>query len=547
MQTTTASTTTNGPASALRLAAAPETAPATTIAGDQLVLDVQGATRTFTRGSVVSIGRDANNEIVLSNPTVSRRHARIVHDGRSWLVEDMGSSAGVLVDGIRVTKPVALGGTNVITIGGRDAGERLVSVTSGATKASPVRRVRKAARSRGMAAAAIAAMIGIAAAGVGVGAMALGRDGGSSSATTSSDADSIAKATVLLKAGSSSGSGSIVDAAQGLILTNAHVVAPAAPGTGVREQKVESKLGSNPTEISISIAPRLDAAAEPRFLGQVVASDGYTDLAVVKITKTAGGRLVDAADLKELVAVPLGDSDKVRSGDAVRVLGYPTVAASSAATLTTGVLSGTVTDDRLHTNRALLNVDASLAPGNSGGVAVDAQGRLVGVPSAVARDTSSTTIVAQIGRLRPVNLAKPLLDAARRNEAYVNPSVLQLHGTESIDNVRAVRAGSTAGIESACTAAGTTVTKGATSLGISFDFAGFPQGPGLDVAVIVTDADGATVGSFFADGTLAFTPAERGCATVTVATRALAAGTYKATVHLGANYRAAGSVALTVA
>lgn len=543
MQTTTATDRT----SAVRLAAAPEPAPATTIAGDQLVLDVHGAPRTFARGSVVSIGRDANNEIVLANPTVSRRHARIVHDGRSWTVEDMGSSAGVLVDGLRVTKPVALTGTNVITIGGRDAGERIVSVTSGTAKVSPVRRARRAVRSRGLVAAGVAAMLGVAAAGVGVGVHALTGDGGSTAAVATSDADSIAKATVLLRAGTSSGSGSVVDAAKGLILTNAHVVAPAAPGTGVRSQTVESKLGSNPTEVSIAVAPRLDAAAEPRFVGQVVASDGYTDLAIVKITKTAGGRLVDANDLKDLVAVPLGDSDTVRSGDAVRVLGYPAVAASSAATLTTGVLAGTVSDDRLHTNRAMLNVDAAIAPGNSGGVAVDAKGRLVGVPSSVARDTSSTTIVAQIGRLRPVNLAKPLLDAARKGEAYANPAVLQLRGTETVDNVRTVRAGSSAGIESACTTAGTTVAKGATSLGISFDFAGFPQGPGLDVAVIVTDASGTQVASFFTDGTLAFTPADRGCATVSFATKALGAGTYTATVHLGANYRAVGRVELTVA
>lgn len=527
----------------IRLTAVPEAAPATTIAGDHLVIDVQGTTRTFVRGTVVSIGRDANNEIVLSNPTVSRRHARIAHDGTAWRVEDVGSAAGVLVDGLRVTRPVALAGTTVITIGARDAGERLVTVTTGTTKGAPMRRLRTATRSK---TAAVAAIVALAATGLGAGAVALTR-GGDAATATASDADALARATVFLKAGSATGSGSIVDAAKGLILTNAHVVAPAAPGTGVREQKVESKLGTDPTEVSISIAPRLDAAAEPRFVGQVVAADGYTDLAVVKITKTTGGRLIDAADLKDLTELALGDSDKVRSGETVRVLGFPTVAASRAATLTTGVVAGTVGDDRLGSNRALLNVDAALAPGNSGGVAVDAQGRLVGVPSMVARDTSSTTIVAQIGRLRPVNLAKPLVDAARKGEAYANPAVRRLTGTESVDNVRAVRAGSATGIESACTAAGTTVAKGATAIGISFDFAGFPQGAGFDVAVVLTNADGVIVGSQFSSGTVAFTPADRGCATVTLATTALPAGTYQAAVHLGANLRAAGTVALTVA
>ena len=542
MQTMNGTPGTSTPAS-IRLAAAPEAAPSTTIAGDHLVVDVQGTTRTFLRGTIVSIGRDANNEIVLSNPTVSRRHARIAHDGATWRVEDVGSASGVLVDGLRVTKPVALGGTTVITIGSRDAGERLVTVTTGTTKSAPIRRIRTAARSK---TAAIATIVALAATGLGVGAVALTR-GGDNTAAAASDADALARATVFLKAGTATGSGSIVDASKGLILTNAHVVAPAAPGTGVREQKVESKLGANPTEVSISIAPRLDAAAEPRFVGQVVAADGYTDLAIVKITKTAGGRLIDADDLKDLTEIALGDSDKVRSGETVRVLGYPTVAASRAATLTTGVVAGTVGDDRLSSNRALLNVDASIAPGNSGGIAVDAKGHLVGVPSMVARDTSSTTIVAQIGRLRPVNLAKPLVDAARKGETYTNPAVPQLKGTEAIDKVRVVRAGSSAGIESACTAAGATVTKGATAIGISFDFAGFPQGAGLDAAVVVTNADGAAIGSFFSTAAVAFTPADHGCATVTVATNTLPAGTYKATVHLGANLRAAGAVELTVA
>ncbi len=514
-------------------------APATMIAGDHLVIDANGTTRTFARGSAVSIGRDANNDIVLSNPTVSRRHARITHNGTAWQIEDVGSASGVLVDGVRVSKPALLSGTNVVTIGRRDAGERLVIVSPAGAKLSATQRLRRAGRGKASIAVAALGVVAVAAAG-----FALTRSSGEGS--TASDAGALAKATVHLKAGSATGSGAIVDAKKGLILTSAHVVAPSAPGAGVREKTVESKLTANPVEVSISIAPALDTAAEPRFLGQVVATDGYADLAIVKITKTAGGRRIDDGDLRDLTAVALGDSDKASSGDRVRVLGFPSVAGSNAATLTTGVLSGTVGDDRMNTNRFALNVDAALAPGNSGGVAVDDAGRLIGVPSTVARDTSST-IVAQIGRLRPVNLAKPLIEAARKDEPYQSPAFQPLRGSEAVANLRTVSAASSAGVESACNAAATTVVKGATAIGLSFDFTGFPPGPGFDAAVVITNAAGTAVGSTYADGLRAFTPVDRGCATATVNVSALTAGTYKATVHLGPNYRSVASIDLAIA
>jgi pSer/pThr/pTyr-binding forkhead associated (FHA) protein len=64
-----------------------------------------GASRHPARGDQILIGRSPDNDIVLSNePTVSRRHAELVHDGSGWAVRDLGSHNGTYVNGVRVAE-----------------------------------------------------------------------------------------------------------------------------------------------------------------------------------------------------------------------------------------------------------------------------------------------------------------------------------------------------------------------------------------------------------------------------------------------------------
>jgi pSer/pThr/pTyr-binding forkhead associated (FHA) protein len=61
-------------------------------------------------GSQVSVGRARDCDVVLGNYTVSRHHAVLRHDGRTWLVEDLGSKNGTAVNGVPVTRaPVESG------------------------------------------------------------------------------------------------------------------------------------------------------------------------------------------------------------------------------------------------------------------------------------------------------------------------------------------------------------------------------------------------------------------------------------------------------
>ena len=146
----------------------------------------------------------------------------------------------------------------------------------------------------------------------------------------------------------STGTGVLIDARKGLVLTNFHVVA----------------LGSN---VQAGTPDRLGDAS-------IRAAAPCEDLALLKVPGLEGR-----------TAIELGDQRKVRHGDPVVALGYP-VRASGARSLTStaGVVSLVRTSLRTQAPEQphysnLVQTDAALAPGNSGGPLVGADGRLVGV------------------------------------------------------------------------------------------------------------------------------------------------------------------------
>ena len=84
---------------------------------------------------VVTIGREAGNDIVLDDPQVSRQHARLTLQGASYMIEDLGSTNGSFINGRRVMTPtplnpgdkLGLGDTVVLEVqGGLGAGETVV-------------------------------------------------------------------------------------------------------------------------------------------------------------------------------------------------------------------------------------------------------------------------------------------------------------------------------------------------------------------------------------------------------------------------------------
>lgn len=153
-------------------------------------------------------------------------------------------------------------------------------------------------------------------------------------------AEHLRPSVVAIENGSGGAGAGVIWSADGLVVTNDHVV----PGNQVRV-----RLG--PGEV---------------VAGQVVARDRLNDLAAIRIPRDG------------LAAAPSGDSRALRPGQLVLAMGHP-LGLSHALTL--GIVSALPSPDD---ERELVRADLALAPGNSGGPMVDAAGRVIGINAMVA-------------------------------------------------------------------------------------------------------------------------------------------------------------------
>lgn len=161
------------------------------------------------------------------------------------------------------------------------------------------------------------------------------------------------------------GSGVIVNS-NGYILTNNHVVERA-------------------DEIQVTLSD------ERTFEAKVVGTDPKTDLAVIQIEK--------ATDLKP---VPLGNSDKMRTGDFVIAIGNPF---GLTHTVTVGVVSATGRAGvGITAYEDFIQTDASINPGNSGGPLLNINGEVIGINTAIVATGQG------IGFAIPINLAKEIME-----------------------------------------------------------------------------------------------------------------------------------------
>ncbi len=216
------------------------------------------------------------------------------------------------------------------------------------------------------------------------------------------------------------GSGTIISA-DGLILTNCHVADPVRYGFPPEEVPAYDYLG-------VALTIRSDRPPQLAYLATVEQADPRLDLAVIRIRYKTDGTELKSSDLK-LPYVALGDSDVLVVGDDLNIFGYPGIGGETV-TFTRGVVSGFSMEAGIE-GAAWIKTDASIAGGNSGGTAVDEEGLLVGVPTRggevdcrVVTDTngdgkvdnrdSCVPVGGYINNLRPVNLAKPLIEAARQ-------------------------------------------------------------------------------------------------------------------------------------
>lgn len=220
------------------------------------------------------------------------------------------------------------------------------------------------------------------------------------------------------------GSGSIISP-DGLVLTNAHVV------LSDRYYKVEYLV--------VALTGQPDEQPQPAYIAEVLQADANLDIAVIRIEKDVQGSPVDRASLN-LPTVPMGDSDTLSLGDPLTIIGYPNIGGSTI-TLTKGEVAG-FTAEQDYGNRAFIKTSATISGGNSGGLAADSSGRIIGIPTQLGYggddqyvdcrrlvDTNRDNVIDEkdncvpaggfINALRPLKLAQPLIDAARRGEVNI--------------------------------------------------------------------------------------------------------------------------------
>ena len=124
---------------------------------------------------------------------------------------------------------------------------------------------------------------------------------------------------------------------------------------------------------------------------RLVGTDPPTDLALLKI------------EASKLVALPLGDSDRLQVGEPVMAIGNPF---GLDQTVTTGIVSAKERFIGSGPYDEFVQTDASINPGNSGGPLIDSRGAVVGINSAIFSQSGGSI---GIGFAIPVNLAKTVL------------------------------------------------------------------------------------------------------------------------------------------
>src|ERR1044072_2524573 len=169
------------------------------------------------------------------------------------------------------------------------------------------------------------------------------------------------------------GSGIIVDAVRGYVLTNGHVV-------------------ENATKIEVTTKDNR------RFTARLIGRDPETDIAVLQISPD------------NLTAVPLGDSDRLQVGDFVLAIGNPF---GLGQTVTSGIVSALGRSGLgIEGYEDFIQTDASINPGNSGGPLVSLRGECVGINPAILAPGGGNI---GIGFAVPINMARRVMDQLIRH------------------------------------------------------------------------------------------------------------------------------------
>lgn len=373
--------------------------------GPDLLIVAEGREHRYRHPAQISIGRRPDCTVVISDPACSRVHGHVSAVPGGWVFTNA-SGEGTFIEGRRIENHPFDDSTKM-RLGHPVAGPELSLVPILSAEEEERRFARKRLNRRlkmvGIAAAVLVLVAGTITTAV------LLRGGDDSNGPTvdrltATELDDAKAATVQILAETTlrtgepveySGSGSIIRA-DGLILTNAHVAQPTAEG--LIEQYGDEGL-EDPEYLLIALTEGTgDTPADPAYRARVVNADGDLDAAVIEIYADEDGNELE--ETPDLPTLPIGDSDNLRTGDDITVLGFPGISESAAVSITKGVISTFIED------RSEIDTDARIAPGNSGGAAINNKAELIGIPSALFSQEGNPVVS---GRIRPINTVDALI------------------------------------------------------------------------------------------------------------------------------------------
>ena len=180
---------------------------------------------------------------------------------------------------------------------------------------------------------------------------------------------------------SGQGTGMVLDT-QGDVLTNAHVV-----------------TGATTLSVQVFGQPSI-------YQAKVLGVDTADDVAIIQIQNPG-----------KLTPIPLGSSAGAQIGDPVVAIGNALGLAPGGPTVTSGIISGLGRSLSTNTERltGLLQTDAALNPGNSGGPLADASGKVIGMNTAVSTDGQG------VGFAIPIDKITPLIDDLKKGNTAARP------------------------------------------------------------------------------------------------------------------------------
>ncbi len=354
----------------------------------------------------LSIGRAPDNDVILTDPGVSRYHAYIrVRGAEAWLF-DRGSANGTWLNGERIAEPRLLRPGDRIQVGGVSLEMAYLPPEEESFVPLPDAAAPHVSRPSYWPYALLGAVLGL----LGVAAVAIALmptlQGSALPTPTPSPYTRYAPAIpstvfILTPVGDSpngqAGTGVILTE-RGRILTAYSLVVNPATGRSYNHRN----------QVMVGVFSHDQPNTLDWYLAHVVRADRGRDMAVIQIFAQKDG--TPLPNSFALPPMPMGDSDTLEPGASLAVINFPAggegvgPSIGKALALGEGRIAGFLPDPSIQVERGWITTDIALSGSNIGAPALDEQGRLVGLypgPDAAGKSGFANSI-------RPINLARPL-------------------------------------------------------------------------------------------------------------------------------------------